>query len=254
VKEGIELNHNALLLRRKFGEDQNSPIDIFSLVNGYQGITLILHPMKNNISGMSGRIDKKDAYIAINSQHTYGRQRFTLAHELYHLYFQEKFNAVICGTDLEGNRDEEEMNADSFASYFLAPYDALKLFITENLGINHRQPLEVGDIVRIEQHFGMSRQATLVRLRWDNYILQQNYEELKQNVKSSARRLGYDAILYSPLPIDKQYFTSGRYITLAEELKEKEYISKGKYDELLLDAYRADIVYNLTDDGDYIYD
>lgn len=254
VKERINLNSDALLLRKKLGEDPNSPIDIFSIINAHKGITLIYYPMSMNISGMCGRIDISDSYIAINSNHTYGRQRFTLAHELYHLNFQDKFTKIVCGTDLEGKKDEEEMNADTFASFFLAPYDSLRFFILETLGKPKGQPLGIEDIVNTEQYFGMSRQATLFRLKQEGFDFQQKTDELKGNVILSARMLGFDDKLYTCTSIDRQHFTTGRYINLAEKLREKGIISKGKYDEFLLDAYRSDIVYNLPSEGEEIYD
>lgn len=37
--------------------------------------------------------------------------------------------------------------------------------------------------------------------------------------------------------------TLGKYIGLVEELKNKDLISTGKYEELLLDGFRGDLVY-----------
>ena len=77
--------------------------------------------------------DGKNKIIGVNSTSTYGRQRFTIAHELYHLYFHEDFESVVCFIDLEMNKSPEEKEADVFASYFLAPYEALSYFISNKL-------------------------------------------------------------------------------------------------------------------------
>lgn len=254
MKEKITLNSNALHLRKRLGEDPYSPIDIFSIINNQKGISLVYFPMSEKISGMSGRIDNEDAYIAINSKHSYGRQRFTLAHELYHLNFQENFTNVICGIDFDGIKDEEEKNADAFASYFLAPYDAIRQFISEEIGNTPYSQLAISNVIRIEQHFGMSRLATIFRLKLEGYEFQEKPEAMKTDVIISARRHGYDDRLYTPTPKAKQYLTTGNYITLAEKLKEKGIISKGKYEEVLLEAYRSDIVYNQPSEGEKIYD
>jgi hypothetical protein len=66
--------------------------------------------------------------------------------------------------------------------------------------------------------------------------------------------LGYDDKLYRPTPEEKQYLTTGSYIALVEQLKGKGIISQDKYAELLLDAYRSDIVYNMSVEGDEKYD
>jgi hypothetical protein len=217
------------------------------------GSTLVFYPMSDHISGMCIRIDSHDSLIAINSRLTYGRQRFTAAHELYHLYFQENFQNVVCPKNLEGKKDPEERNADTFASFFLAPYDALKIYISEKLQKNPGQ-IEAADVVKIEQHFRISRQATLIRLQIEKFISADFANSLKTHVISLAIKLGYDDRLYLPAPEEKQFFTTGDYIHLAEKLKEKDTISHGKYEEYLLDAFRSDIVYNTTADHDEYVD
>jgi Zn-dependent peptidase ImmA (M78 family) len=254
LKEKIELNSSAVILRKKFGEDGSSPIDIFSIINDLANFTLVFYPMSDRMSGMCIRADNGDNLIAINSTLSYGRQRFTAAHELYHLFFQSIFKTVICGRDLDGAKNDEEKNADAFASYFLAPDVALKSYISDELKKTGKNLIALVDVVKIEQHFGMSRQATLYRLRNDGYISSEFAATLKSNVIQSARILGFDDKLYIPTPQEKQYLTTGSYIGLVERLMEKDIISQGKYEELLLDAYRSDIVYNLNVEGSEKYD
>ena len=253
MKEKIELNSNAVLLRKRLGEDPSSPVDVFSIINSLSNFTLIYYPMSDRISGMCARIEGAENLIAINSNLTYGRQRFTTAHELYHLFFQSNFTNVVCAKDLESVKDVEEKNADSFASYFLAPYEALKIFISESLK-KENTPLTVQDVVKIEQHFGMSRQAILIRLQNERDITADFANQLKTNVIQSARRLGYDDRLYIPTSRDKQFLTTGSYIELVEKVREKDLISQGKFEEFLLDAFRSDIVYNLSTDAEEMYD
>ena len=70
----------------------------------------------------------------------------------------------------------------------------------------------------------------------------------------SAFKLGYDDRLYLPTASEKQYYTLGRYIKLAEELKDRDLVSDGKYEELLLSAFRGDMVYGLNSEGVENYD
>ena len=252
MKEKIELNSEAIILRKKFGEDSNSKIDIFSLIHNNDDLTIVFYPMSNRISGICIR-DVKNKIIGINSNSTYGRQRFTIAHELYHLFFHEDFKSIVCFTDLEMNKDPQEKEADMFASYFLAPYEALSYFIKNELG-KERHKLNIEDVVKIEQNFGISRQVLLWRLVNDDYLSYEKAETMKTGIIASARRLGYDDKLYTPTPEDKQYATFGKYIKLAEKLNNKDAISQGKYEELLLNGFRSDIVYGSNLDGEEIYD
>ena len=253
MKEKIELNSNAILLRKKIGEDDFSPIDIFSIINLINNFTLIFYPMSERISGMCVRINKEDCLIAINSTMSLGRQRFTASHELYHSFFQENFKNVVCGKEIEGEKDNEEKNADYFASYFLAPYDALQIYISDILK-KDKNKLNVEDVVKIEQFYQMSRQATLYRLKIEGYITSEFANSLKTNVIQSARSIGYPDTLYLPTSKENQYLTTGSYINLVERLKENEIISLGKYEEYLLEAYRPDIVYNLGGNIEEKYD
>lgn len=248
--EKIQINSNAINLRKKLKEDPYSPIDIFSLVNSLDNLTIVFYPMSSRISGMCMKVDN-DNIVAINSNSTYGRQRFTMAHELCHLYFHEDIKNSICLQEVNNNQDREE-EADIFASYFLAPHEALQNFIIETLN-KTKDTLNIDDVVKIEQHFGFSRKAILKRLILDGYIDESKTLTMKYNIIKSASKLGYDSILYRPNPENKKYLTIGNYIKIAENLNELEAISNSKYEELLLDAYRADIVFGL-DEEEEMYD
>ena len=254
MKPKNELSYQANELRKHFGEDLSSSIDVFAILQSQDHLTLVFYPFSNHISGMCVHTAGGDQLVAINSTRTLGRQRFTAAHELYHLFIQEEITTVICGSEIGMGRDEEEKNADAFASYFLAPNDALRSFIEKNLLKGTRRPMMVEDVVRIEQHFRMSRQATLYRLVGEGWVTLDFANTLRRDIIASARRLGFGDELYAPTPESRQYFTTGSYIDLAQQLSDVEVISNGKYEELLLDAYRPDIVYNLEAEGQETYD
>lgn len=254
MKDKSELSYLANELRKGFGEDLSSPIDVFSILQTQERLTLVFYPFSNHISGMCVRTHSGEQLVAINSTRTLGRQRFTAAHELYHLFIQDKITTVICGNDIGASRDEEEKNADCFASYFLAPNDALRSLIEKGLMKGTRRPLGVEDIVRIEQHFRMSRQATLYRLVGDGWISLDFANTLKSNIIASARKLGFGNELYISTPENRRYFTIGSFIRLAEQLKDSDVISNGKYEELMMDAFRADMLYNLAAEGQETYD
>ena len=82
----MELSIKASQIRKKLGEDESSPIDIFALSQTIDSLTLMFYPLGNNISGACFK-NSNSSIIAINSDMSLGRQRFSLAHELYHLFF-----------------------------------------------------------------------------------------------------------------------------------------------------------------------
>lgn len=248
------LHLDAISIRRKLGEDNFSPVDVFALISSLDNFTLIFYPFSDRISGMSIKnIDNKENVIAINSRFSYGRQRYTAAHELYHLFVQENFNNTVCIETSEGKSDVEK-EADAFASYFLMTKEALRFFVEEKIN-SDRKLITLYDILRIEQYFQMSHQATLIRVKEEGYITSSLYEEWRNiNVRNLAALNGFDVSLYMPKSDDSKYSTIGNYIKLAEKLKDNEVISEGKYDQYLLDAFRPDIVYNLGINKDEIHD
>lgn len=239
-----ELNSLALRTRRMLGEDSYSPIDIFSLVNGWKEkkITIVRYPLLDRISGMCTRIGD-DIVIGINSKSSYGRQRFTLAHELYHILYEENMERVICDMSMGDSKSDSEKEADWFASYLLMPYDSL---------LAYDEKIEAWDVERVieaEQFFQISHMAMIFTLRKEDKIsLDQANRFQSCPVSRKAASLGFGKELYMPLPEERLYFTTGEYIRKVEQLAEKGLISNGKKEELLLDAFRADIVYNLDEE------
>lgn len=236
----LDLCTKALSLRKELGEDTTSPVDIFSLVQTITKLTLVFYPMGDHISGMCIKNDGHPV-IAINSLMSVGRQRFSLAHELYHLYFDENKQSTVSAIKI-GTGNENEKAADQFASYFLMPPVAFSEHMKKIHG-NSKDCLEIEKIVKLEQYFKVSRQALLCRLIEDNNLTVQQAERFRYGVISSAVNAGFDDSLYKALPKEKQYKTYGYYIRQAGELLEKELISTGKYEQLLLTAFRSDLVY-----------
>ena len=97
LKTDNQLNTEAIQLREKWGLNPNGSIDITSVVlSKLPNLTLLYIPFSENTSGMCIK-DENIEIIGINSTMTKGRQRFTLAHELYHLLIEENTGKpIIC--------------------------------------------------------------------------------------------------------------------------------------------------------------
>jgi Zn-dependent peptidase ImmA (M78 family) len=240
----LDLWKKTTSLRKQLGADASCPIDIFSLaltdVKCSTNLTLVLYPMGDRLSGMCIK-GNDNTVIAINSAMSDGRQRFSMAHELFHVYFDSSLSTAICSIRI-GAGNEIEREADQFASFLLMPPDALEAEVVR-IKKETDGRLAVSHIVELEQHFRVSRQAMLFRLVQDNELTAQEAEPMKHDVIKSARNLGYDDSLYKPLPPDRQHMTYGYYIQRADEILGKGLVSNGKYEELLLEAFRSDLVY-----------
>ena len=53
MKVRIQINFDAVSLKRQMGEDATSPIDIFALIGSQPDLTVVYYPMRDTISGMS---------------------------------------------------------------------------------------------------------------------------------------------------------------------------------------------------------
>lgn len=236
----LDLERKANNLRRQLGKDAISPVDIFTLAFSIDYLSIVFYPMGEHLSGMCIK-DRKNCVIAVNSAMTLGRQRFSMAHEFYHLFYDKEVLTTICAK-LIGEGREKEQEADQFASYFLMPPNALSKLIKQ-IKKSEKKGLLLKDIVLIEQHFQVSRQAVLHRLVEEEELTQQEADLMRQNVTLSAINLGYQDTLYKPMSEEKQYGTYGYYIQQVDRVMKLGLISSGKYEELLLAAFREDLVY-----------
>ncbi len=234
----------AIQVRKWLGESDSSPIDIYALAQNISGLSLVLYPMGENISGMCVRTERT-AVIAINSSMSIGRQNFSLAHELYHYYFDITPQTVICKKEIGSKINDIEMAADRFASYLLMPLEGD--IIKEDEDITFEKVIALG------QYYKVSNQAMLYRLIDEGYISEKKAELYKRGVIRVAETLGYDTSLYKCSRPEKKEKTYGHYIKLTQQVLDKDLVSDGKYEQLLLEAFRADLVYG-TDDGEELDD
>ena len=235
-----ELHFQANSLRGTFSIPLGAQIDIFAVISRTSNYTLIEYPFSEKISGMSIQLPLGNRIIAVNVNDTLGRQRFTCAHELYHLNFQSGFTSIVCPSGFSSKKDVE-IRANAFASYFLVPSFALKKQIYDRK-LNERSFTST-DIIDLEQYFGMSHQAMLFRLRVEKLINQVDYERFKTDGASTlALSLGYDNTLYRPRNLEKKPFLTGEYVRLANELLKGDKVSRGYYNQIMREGFRSDLL------------
>lgn len=240
-------------LRADFGKDNLSPIDVFACAREVPRLTTVSYPLGDSISGMC--VKHGDfSLIAFNSAQTLGRQRFTFAHELHHLFFDDATSTVICPKSTK-RYDDAEWTADAFASYFLLPYHALRNELRAR-GLAPNAPIDderlLASVVAIEQKFGISRLALLVRLQDEGIVDDAQKESLSRNVKAGARKLGYPTALYEPCRGSRARMADGDYIDRIADLFGRGILSQGKAEELLADGFRDDIFIETLEDGEIV--
>ncbi len=218
----------AEMLASKFRADnglgQTEPISAKTLLRKLQ-VTAMYRPLSDSSYGISCKSKSGRMFMLINSNSTRGRQHFTIAHELYHLYFDENPMPHMCC----GGASVEEKNADTFASVLLLPKEGVYAMLSKDEILQHN--IKLATVLRIEQMFQVSRSMLLIRLR-DLGVISENERQAMQSipVKESALEYGYDKSLYES---GNEGVVIGDFGEKARILFEEGRISEGHYLELL---------------------
>ena len=101
-------------------------------------------------------IEKKIIYVADND--TFGRQMFTIAHELGHIFLNDKKDKEIYYRIDSVNLDESEKNGEIEANYFAASLLMPQLLVKKFWDITK-------DIEKMALWFGVTRSACYWRLK-----------------------------------------------------------------------------------------
>lgn len=232
IKEVIDLENYANSFRRDNQLSLSEPIRIKSLLQRNNILTVYL-PLSNNFSGMAiktnGKFPSKN-FILINSEHSIGKQHFTICHELYHLFFQENFTFSISNAGIFDKNKPEEYNADLFASFLLLPEIGLQEMIPANE--RKKNSISIKTILNIEQFYSCSRTALLNRLKKTKRIDSVFYDRFCSNVQNSALQYGYDISLYKK---GNEGVVIGDYGIKARNLFEEGEIAESTYFSFLED-------------------
>lgn len=192
------------------------------------GIMTVYRPLSKELWGLSLKTsDNNHRFMLVNSDVSRGRQNFTIAHELFHLYYDEKPHPHFCGQKLI--QDPAERNANMFASALLMPREGL----LQNIPKEELMCREVSIItaLRLEQLYGVSHKTFVIRLKELKLIKEQNADKLLDvSICREAGMSGFDDSLYLP---DKIRTVIGDFGAKARKLFEDARISEGHYHELL---------------------
>lgn len=211
--------------RQIVGLSDTQAVNLKSLLLKLNVLT-IYRPLSKDFSGMSLKSPNGKRFMLINCNQPRGRQNFTIAHELYHLYIEENPMPHNCG--VERGKSESEQCADAFALRFLMPYNAiLQMIPAEEL----KGTVSLATIIRMEHYFSVSRQAILNRLCDTKFITRSERDTLLlYPAMKTAQEYGYDTSLYLP---GNANLVIGNFGEKARKLYDEEKISEGHYRELL---------------------
>ncbi len=207
------------------GLGTSEPVGLKSLLLKLNVLT-VFKPLSENFSGMCLKDHSGHRFMLINSSQPQGRQHFTIAHELYHLFIEERPTPHKCNPGHSKNPTEQ--SADMFASFLLMPESGICQLIPETELKTKR--ISIATILKLEHYFSVSRSALLYRLLNIGLISKSTRSAFETGVKHSARCFGFDTDLYEAA---NEGLVIGDFGEKARNLFDKGKISESHYMELL---------------------
>lgn len=216
----------AIKMRSRLQMSLTEPVNAKTILR-ILGILTLYRPLSDTLYGLSAKsADNRFRFILINSNSTRGRQHFTIAHELYHLYFDPSPHSHFCK---EGNLDDSERAANLFARALLMPKAGIMKSISDDELLSGK--ISLTTVLNLGALYGVSHKALLVRLKELKLISPSTFETYKAvRVMKEAELRGLDTSLYKS---GNDGVVIGDFGAKARELFEKDIISEGHYWELL---------------------
>lgn len=217
----------AMKMRATLRVGNYEPLNMKTTLRQLRVMT-VYRPLSEELWGLSLKTsDNQHRFMLVNSNVTRGSQHFTIAHELFHLYYDEEPRPHFCGKELMKNPSER--NANLFASALLMPREGLIACVPAKELTN--KEVSITTALRLEQLFGVSHTTFVLRLKELKLITQQCTDQLLNvSIRREAAMSGYDSSLYQP---GNEGLVIGDFGAKARKLFEDERISEGHYHELL---------------------
>lgn len=216
----------ALKMRTAMRAGTVEPINMKTALRQFN-IQTFYRPLSNSTWGLSLKAHDGKMFMLISSNATRGSQHFTIAHELFHLFYDESPKPHFSTKDMY--KDATERSANLFASALLMPKEGLAANIPANELASRN--ISVDTALRLEQLYGVSHSTLVVRLKELKFASEQNANALMAvSIRSEAQRRGIDRTLYYS---GNESLVISDYGMKARKLYDEERISEGHYLELM---------------------
>lgn len=219
----------ALKMRVRLRIGASEPVNMKTVLRQLNILT-VYRPLTDGLWGLSLKSSSGKMFMLVSSNATRGSQHFTIAHELFHLFYDEMPRPHFCGNDKgQWRTDPVERSANLFASAFLMPKDGLAYNIPT--GELKAKSISIDTALRLEQLYGVSHATLILRLYELKFISNENRQQLIDlSIRNEALLRGIDPALYYK---GNENLIIGDYGEKAKNLFDKELISEGHYMELM---------------------
>lgn len=217
----------AQQMRSNLGLGAYEPVNMKTVMRQLN-ILAVYRPLSNKLFGLSLKTnDGNNKFILVNSNSTRGRQHFTIAHELFHLFYDDNPQPHFC--DKENLKSNSERSANLFAAAFLMPQNGIISKIPAKEIASKEIGLETA--ICLGQLYGVSHSTLVLRLKELKIISAENMSKLLDiRIAKEASLRGFDMSLYKE---GNHELVIGDFGRCARRLYDEERISEGHYMELL---------------------
>jgi len=204
MRHGTEVAHQE---RQRMGFGLHAPLrDPWGIV---EGAGLRVFPLRlgdqHPVDGIFAVTEDGHACAGVNTDKWVFRQVFSVIHEYAHALFDRATGSDICKHNrawTAGHRTvyaNRELRANQFAAAFLVPREALLRYL-DGIRKLDRKGVAVGltavEVVRAQDHFGVSAEMLLWRLQHEHLVAGEQRRALKadldaKGVLNIAKSLGY---------------------------------------------------------------
>jgi Zn-dependent peptidase ImmA (M78 family) len=175
--------------REHWGLGPTEPVrDVLEVAEERQGVPVLIDHFNNDrIAGVLLSHGSGDSFVAVNADHNAVRQRFTLAHELGHLYMGHQPRVELSAELFGPTRDPQEVEANYFAAEFLAPRAAITSWLEDRDLVAEAAAPDTAAQLALE--FGIAFPTAAYRLERVGAIGPTAKQRLVQELSSQAAAL-----------------------------------------------------------------
>jgi Zn-dependent peptidase ImmA (M78 family) len=174
--------------REAYGLDPIAPLDcLLTTVEQRFDLPVVVARMAQDVAGACYRNDD-GAVLWVNGSQVFPRQRFTLAHELAHVWCEHDSDLDVDTFRTLGGKTTNplEIEANAFAAEFLVPKVAIEdAFDAEPC---------LEDVVIMAAHFGVSATMALFRLTTANVVSDDRASRIRQEIEDDEHLAVYDRL------------------------------------------------------------
>lgn len=221
--------HCANQERKRLGLGSHEPISFLRQTLEDVGVHIFMDGLDSRLAGLYAFVEGFGYCILINRKHPRDRRRWTIAHEYGHFLFDRDRPGVDFVQPMQ-RKPENERFADAFAENFLMPKEGVKKRFYDILERNN--DVNVGDVCRMSDHYGVSLMAMTLRLEAISLIPKGSWDAIKGS-GARVKDIREEAGLQDTEDLDSVDMFPDRYRILAVQAWAQDLITIGVFAKLL---------------------